>query len=53
VPAQTLFQVMDRVGETIDLVKMDIEGSEYEVPLNTAPQQLRRVRDPTRLLSGS
>ena len=44
VPAQTLLQVMDRVGGTVDLVKMDIEGSEYEVLLNTAPKQLKRIR---------
>jgi hypothetical protein len=42
--AQTLLQVMDRVGGTIDLVKMDIEGSEYEVLLNASPQQLKRIR---------
>jgi FkbM family methyltransferase len=44
VPAQTLLQVMDRIGGTIDLVKMDIEGSEYEVLSNTAPKQLKRIR---------
>lgn len=45
VPAKTLTQVVLEEGsDAVDLLKMDIEGSEYEVILNTAPAVLRRVR---------
>jgi FkbM family methyltransferase len=44
VPAQTLGGIIDGVSGEVDLLKMDIEGSEYEVLLNTASSDLRRVR---------
>jgi FkbM family methyltransferase len=44
VSAQTLSTILDRIGGEVDLLKVDIEGSEYEVLLNTASSDLRRVR---------
>jgi FkbM family methyltransferase len=44
VSAQTLSRIVDRAGGEVDLLKVDIEGSEYEVLLNTTSSDLRRVR---------
>jgi FkbM family methyltransferase len=45
VPAVTLEHFVREEGLTaIDLLKMDIEGSEYDVLLNTPPEVLRRCR---------
>lgn len=44
VTARTLSSIIDGVKDEIDLLKVDIEGSEYEVLLNTANDHLRRVR---------
>lgn len=45
VPAKTLTQIVLEVeSAVVDLLKMDIEGSEYEVIFSTAPDVLRRVR---------
>ncbi len=45
VRAETLAHVLDRAGVTVvDLVKMNIHGSEYEVVLSTDPTVLQRCR---------
>src|SRR5215831_18411504 len=44
VPGRTLEQLMDEGSlPTVDLLKMDIEGSEYEVILSTSPLVLSRI----------
>jgi len=41
----TLTELLDRCGlDTVDFLKMDIEGSEWEVLFSTAPEVLRRFR---------
>ena len=44
VAAQTLSRIIDRIEGEIDLLKVDIEGSEYEVLFNTDTKHLKRVR---------
>ncbi len=44
VAVQTLSRIVDRTTSDIDLLKIDIEGSEYEVLFNTDIDHLRRVR---------
>ena len=45
VRTETLGQVLERVGVTVvDLVKMNIHGSEYDVLLHTHPSVLQRCR---------
>ena len=45
VPTVTLTEFLDRNGlDTVDLLKMDIEGSEHEVLLTTKGEVLRRIR---------
>jgi hypothetical protein len=45
VPALTLTEFLDRNAlDTVDLLKMDIEGSEFEVLLSTKREVLRRIR---------
>ena len=45
VECRTLEAALDRFGiDTLDLLKMDIEGSEYETLLATPPAVLRRIR---------
>ena len=41
---KTLGDMIDLVGEDIDLVKMNIHGSEYAVLMSTPSQALRRVQ---------
>ncbi len=44
-PALTVSEAISRLGaETVDLLKIDIEGAEIEVFNHAAPQWLRRVR---------
>jgi len=43
VPTVSLDAVLSREPATVDLLKMDIEGSEYEVLLNTSPANLKKV----------
>jgi len=44
VPATTVDDLLDRAGwDTVDIVKMDIEGAEREVLLDVAPRWLKRV----------
>jgi FkbM family methyltransferase len=44
VAATTVDQLLDRVGwDTVDIVKMDIEGAEREVLLDVAPSWLKRT----------
>jgi FkbM family methyltransferase len=44
IPTTTLSQIVRKVDAEIDLLKMDIEGGEYEVILNTPHDDLRRIR---------
>ena len=44
VKARTLPAIIERVGSKIDLLKMDIEGAEYEVLLNTGFDDLRKIQ---------
>jgi FkbM family methyltransferase len=44
VPAKTLPQILAMVDGPVDLLKMDIEGSEYEAIPATPPDLLRSVR---------
>ena len=41
---KTLGDMIDLVGEDIDLVKMNIHGSEYAVLMSTPSQALRKVQ---------
>ena len=44
VPCCTLESILERCGlDRIDMAKVDIEGSEYEVLLATPPATLRRI----------
>jgi FkbM family methyltransferase len=44
VTAMTLEDVLDRAGDPVDLLKMDIEGAESDVLAAATPSVLRRVR---------
>lgn len=44
VPATTVDDLLDRAGwDTVDIVKMDVEGAEREVLLDVAPRWLKRA----------
>ena len=46
VPAVTLADIMEREGlDVIDLLKLDIEGAEYEVLYDTPPEYLARISE--------
>ena len=45
VATETLVNILDNQGiKTIDLLKMDIEGGEYETLFSVPPETLRRIR---------
>jgi FkbM family methyltransferase len=44
VPVATLEEVLERAGNTVDLMKMDIEGAETDVLAAATPQILQRIR---------
>jgi FkbM family methyltransferase len=45
VPAETLETVFSKCAlDSVDFMKMDIEGSEYDTLLNASPDVLRRIR---------
>ncbi len=44
IPTTTLAHIVNNVESEIDLLKMDIEGGEYEVILSTPQDVLRRIR---------
>ena len=44
VPVQAFSQIIESLGKPVDLVKIDIEGAEYELFLESPPQCWERVR---------